>query len=271
MPGHGHTPPRSQPSPAVLVTLRVVFTVLALCTCGLLTWAAPLRIAILRQRATDWVIFSAVAFLGIGTLMIVGTLGAPPPPDGGETEFNTVDTVGMLLLLAMSAAVTAYYLVADIKHYRTARPQPWGEAPRGWGSIDGPAQAGPYAGPQHSRPTGPQHPMVAGPQHPMAAGQQDRPTYPHPQQQSPAPGPSYGYPPQQPQRSQHQQPPQQPQSQPHQQSQPQPQTQQPPLQPQSPLPPPPRINQVRAELDELSELLRKDKPEDQHGAGGHSR
>ncbi|MFE9561025.1 hypothetical protein ACFYM0_07955 [Streptomyces sp. NPDC006487] len=98
---------------------------------------------------------------------------------------------------------------------------------------------------------------------PAAAGWYPPPASPYvpPQQQA---GPAYGYPPaaQTAQQPQHQQPQ-------HQQPQHQPQPQQPAPQqaPESaPAPtPPPRIGQVRAELDELSELLRRQQPPHNEG------
>ncbi|GHH47599.1 hypothetical protein [Streptomyces candidus] len=229
MPGSGHAPPRSQPSPAVLVALRVLFTVCALCSCGLLTWAAPLRIAILRKRAADWVVFSTVLVLGYTLLAIVGLYGAPPSDDSAApAEFNTVDTVGVLALAVLSVGVATYFLIADITHYRTPRPQP-----HAWGPVS--------AVPQH-RPFPPA-------QHPEQPGPYDRPTVP-----DGAPGPAYGYPaapPKQPEPHSHPQP-SPPQSRPqHSAPQPGPPTRQ-------PLPSAPRIDQVRAELDELSELLRRE-------------
>ncbi|MFD5145106.1 hypothetical protein [Streptomyces sp. NPDC058401] len=91
---------------------------------------------------------------------------------------------------------------------------------------------------------------------PAAAGWYPPPASPYvpPQQQT---GPAYGYPPAA------QTAPQQQRQQPQQHQQPQ----QPPHRPQQPAPesapaptPPPRIGQVRAELDELSELLRRQPP-----------
>ncbi|WP_433547300.1 hypothetical protein ACQPZG_21100 [Streptomyces sp. CA-294286] len=232
MPGSGHAPPRSQPSPAVLVTLRVLFTVFALCSCGLLTWAAPLRIAILRKRAADWVVFSTVLVLGYTLLAVIGLYGSPPSDDSGASaDFNTVDTVGVLALGVLSVGVATYFLIADITHYRRPRPH-------GWGPVS--------AVPQH-QPFPPAHPEQPGPY--------DRPTVP-----DGAPGPAYGYPPARPQ---------QPAPQPRPQSAPQPERP-----PRQPMPSAPRIDQVRAELDELSELLRKE-PGDRNGrnrdgAGGRN-
>lgn len=92
---------------------------------------------------------------------------------------------------------------------------------------------------------------------PAAAGWYPPPASPYVPPQQPA-GPAYGYPPVA------QTAPQQPQ-QPHQPRQPAPQ--QPQQAPESaPAPtPPPRIGQVRAELDELSELLRRQQPPHNEG------
>ncbi|CAM5586499.1 hypothetical protein GCM10010329_75910 [Streptomyces spiroverticillatus] len=218
MPGPGLTPPRSQPSTGVLVTLRVVFVVLTLFSCGLLSWAAMLRIAVVRRRRADWVLFGLALALSVALFITIGVVGNSDP----DAPLTAVDWVCLLLLFAMAAGVTTHYLVADINHF--SQPVP---ASYAWGTAPG-AAAGP------GQPTVP---------------------YGYPQQQ-PTAGPSYGYPPvqQQPPVPQPVQPPVQP-----------PTYQQPPVQQ-----PQPRIHQVRAELDELSELLRKE-PRDGRGDGGQPR
>ncbi|MFJ4873676.1 hypothetical protein ACIP93_00415 [Streptomyces sp. NPDC088745] len=246
MHGPGLTPPRSQPTPAGLITLRVVFTVLALGSCGLLSWAAPLRTAVLRKRTSDWLLFAGQLVVVITTVIVMGAFGAPPSDDPDvPTQSNGVDYVCLAILIAVSIASATHFLIADVQHFR----QPPAPA-YGWGTPP---------------PAGPGHP--AGP-------------YGYPQQQ-PTAGPAYGYPPvrEQPVHQQppaHQQPPvhQRPpvhQQPPVPQSQPQPyqpsgQSQPQPYQPSGQ--PQPRINQVRAELDELSELLRKDPRDGQGGPGG---
>jgi hypothetical protein len=140
--------------------------------------------------------------------------------DPGDEISTTGGWIGLLLLLGTMTAVVVYYLVAETRHYATAAPVP--------------APAYGYPGPQH--PAGP-------PPSPYTA-----PVGPH--TPHPFPGPLA-----QPPLAQPQPPLAQPQ---------------PPLaQPQPPLPRPPvtappppqrpapaRIDQVRAELDELSDYLR---------------
>ncbi|MFD3511786.1 hypothetical protein [Streptomyces sp. NPDC058657] len=232
MHGPGPTMPRSRPSPGVLVALRVLFVALTLCSCGLLSWAAMLRIAVVRRRRSDWALFTLVLLLAITTFVVIGVYGN----EGEDTPLKAVDWICLLLLLAMAVGVTTHYLIADIQYHQ--RPQAPLLPPHGW--------------------------LPAGQGHPAT------PSYDHAGR--PAATPGYGYPPQQPTPPPgYQQPPRQyPQSQPQQPQQPQPHPQQPQAQPQQQPPPrPPRINQVRAELDELSELLRKEGPQD--GDGGHRR
>ncbi|MFB7866280.1 hypothetical protein [Streptomyces sp. NPDC056069] len=187
--GHGYPQPTPPPSgvPVNVIVLRVVFAVLPLLSCGLLTWVTALRIGLLTRRVADWVLLAVSV-----AVVIAGIVLMPDDPDTTQADW----AVGLVLVNA--AAFTAYFLVVDIRHDRTGT--------RG---------------------------QVPPPYNPYAATV--------PQQ------PGYGYPPQP-----------QPQTQP--QPQPQPQTQPQPRQvaPQQPPVASPRIDQVRAELDELSHLLRKD-------------
>ncbi|MFJ2742638.1 hypothetical protein ACIO3O_23565 [Streptomyces sp. NPDC087440] len=222
MHGPGLTPPRSQPSTGALVTLRVVFVALAFVSCGLLSWATMLRVAVVRRRGVDWVLFGLSLALSAAIFITIGVTSNPDE----NAPLTALDWVCLLLMLVLAGGVTTYYLVADIKHFS----QP-AQAPYAWGT-----------------------PGAVGPGHPTVP-------YGYPQQQRPtAAGPSYGYPPVQ----QPVQPPAQPPV------QPQPQPYQPPVQPQPQPQPQPRIHQVRAELDELSELLRKE-PRDGHGDAGQPR
>ncbi|MFI0981389.1 hypothetical protein ACH4SP_30815 [Streptomyces sp. NPDC021093] len=142
----------------MLITLRVVFTALALCTCGLLSWAATLRIAILRKRASDWLLFGAVLLLGVATLIILGEFGAPVSEDpDAPADLNAVDYMCLAVVFALSVGSATHFLIADIRHFRR-RPEPvWG--------------------PFHSMPVTNQPRMYGG-------------------QPGPVPGPAYGYPPQ---------------------------------------------------------------------------
>ncbi|MFE3018271.1 hypothetical protein [Streptomyces sp. NPDC059256] len=225
-PGYAPPPPGRPPSPAALNALRVLFVALSLLSCGLLAWSAMLRIAIIRRRPLDWVLFGISLLLPIiilGFIVEVSEAGQTTKP-AEEAEMSGGDLVAFLLLLAMAIGVPVHFLVADIRHYQ--RPAP------SW-----PAPASPYTA---SQPT---------------YGQQSTPGYgyPHPASNPtpnpPAgPAPSYGYPPAPPVNT------------------PPPSAPVPPVKapPTPPAPPPApaadgrRIDQVRAELDELSDYLRRE-------------
>ncbi|QGZ49307.1 hypothetical protein GPZ77_13805 [Streptomyces sp. QHH-9511] len=177
---HGHapvTPPRRPGPSAGVIAVRVIICALMVLTCGFLAWIGMLRIAIMRRGGRDWALFWAQLVLNVACLATLEQRLAD----------HWISNVGMAGLLLQMAAVTAYYLVVDIRHHRPSPafpPYGQGHAPYGYGY---PASA-------------------------MAVPQ-------------PAPLP---------------------------QSTPLPQP--PPVPPQAA----PRIEQVRAELDELSDLLRKD-------------
>ncbi|KFF94729.1 hypothetical protein PV367_32505 [Streptomyces europaeiscabiei] len=194
MQGHGYAPtPPPGPDQGGQVTLRVIFVVVAVMSCGLLAWACLLRLASVTRRPRDWWLFALALVHIIATLYIIGT-------DPGEEEFTTWrGDVGMGMLFGGLAAIVAYYLYADIRHFSRPRPVP----------------SSPYAQTtMYSQQTGYSYPPVQVPQpYTPAPPVQQPPVQPQPPQQ-PQPGPE-------PQR-----------------------------------PGPARIDQVRAELDELSDYLR---------------
>ncbi|MET9551461.1 hypothetical protein [Streptomyces sp. NPDC006645] len=184
-PGIAHPQPHGTPTPGVLALLRVLFVALPLLTCGFLSWAATLRVAIVTRSVLNWWLFIGNVVLSI---MWIVYLAQDNTDDFSSPEGN----IGMIGMLSTGAAAIAYFLYADFKHYR---------APVG-------AYAGSYPppGPQHGyRPPANGGYGYGGPTGPVAT----------PQPQPP-----------------------QPRSRPPQQQ--------------------PRIDQVRAELDELSDLLRRD-------------
>ncbi|HET6858612.1 MAG TPA: hypothetical protein VFH94_16170 [Streptomyces sp.] len=144
-----------------------------------------------------------------------------------EEDPRTDVAVGALLLLGMASAM--HFLIFDIRFHK--QPQ----------ALGGPGQYGPYANtvpqygyPHHAPNPAPHHAPNPAP-HPTP--DQGRP--PNPYASVPAPQqPSYGYPATPPPHPPH--PPQHPQ--------------------------PQRLDQVRAELDELSDYLRRDSG----GSGGNS-
>lgn len=178
-----------------VVTLRVVFTLLPLLSCGFLAWGSMLRLALVTRKSRDWALLVASGVLAVVWMTLI-QLDPTPEVDGWQGNLGAGGSIFTGL------AICVYFLVADIKHHeavRAAAPAPW------------------YPG----QPT----------------------SYSHPQQTSP----SYGYP--------------------HASQGPTVISGQTPAAPQVPPQPtpPPRIGQVRAELDELSELLRKQTPP----PGGH--
>lgn len=199
---HGYAPaPPPRPSTAAVAVLRVVFVALALLTFGLLSWVTMLRVAILRRRALDWLLFWGTCVVVVLAFVEFGT-----GPDEPDALAYTTLTVMFLL----SCAVATHYLIVDIRHHRPA-----------------PA-VGPYVPPGYPHPPGPYG--YPAPAHQPVPPHQ--PVQPHPQPQP------YAQP----------QPQPQPQAQPHSQPHPQPQ----------PHPRPERIQRVRAELDELSDYLRRE-------------
>ncbi|MFG2560530.1 hypothetical protein [Streptomyces sp. NPDC048496] len=211
-PGHPPTPPRRVPSRAWIVSMRVLFFALSVCSLGLLLWSPLLRLAFVRRRTSDWWLTGAGFVFVFVLLSILGRDGSDDP--------TGIDNVLIPLLLVMMVAAPAYYLVADIRHYEqlTKRNFPGGYGP----SVPGYGYA----------PTVPMHVQAPAP--------------------VPAPMPVQ----QQPPLRQPMDPVQPPAASPQQYQQPQPP---PTAHPQQyPHPRPQRIDQVRAELDELSDYLRKE-------------
>ncbi|OEJ39406.1 hypothetical protein AR457_20825 [Streptomyces agglomeratus] len=226
MHGSGTTPPVR--TDGVVITMRVLFPICAVFSCGMLSCIPLLRIAIVRGRWFDWVAAWGSIPAAIAAFAVVGSL-----PEGDARTDMALSFV--LLLGAVSAG---YFLVFDIRHY--ARLRDIG----GPHAVTGPrAPYGPYAQQAQQAPYGQQ-----------AAPQQAAPPqygYPNPYASTPVVNPAPNPLPQQPQ----QQPPAQ-QPHPHYHHEPH-------DQPQHPQPQPRRVDQVRAELDELSDLLRKDQRGDQ--------
>ncbi|MFJ3903352.1 hypothetical protein [Streptomyces sp. NPDC090025] len=224
--GQGYPPPSAPPqrgASATVIALRVLFAVLPLLSVGLLVWVTALRIALLTRRVIDWILLAvSVAVVIAGVVLI--------PEDPEDTSADWV--VGMILLNAV--AFTVYFLVVDIRR---------GRAPGR--SVPVPAPYHPYAAtvPQHhplpqvqhqpqGQPFGYGYPQAqpAAPAAPAAPPPEAPVARPAPVQQhvpSPIPAPS-------------------------------PVPVPAPIAPSAPIPAPasPRIDQVRAELDELSDLLR---------------
>ncbi|MFG2722326.1 hypothetical protein ACGFW5_29160 [Streptomyces sp. NPDC048416] len=207
MHGPGYGPPQPRPSRTAPMVLRVLFAAVPLLSCGLLSWTALLRLAIVTGRRAHWVLFWAQLSLFVFFFAFVVA-----SRDENDARMNT----GMIGLLSLAVATTACFLYADIRHAAGPRaPGPYGP-PAGYGPPHMPAGAAPrfgaYANPYADTPA-PGTPPTPAPPVPM----------------TPAPMASAPMPPA----------------------------------PRAPVPPrphapgAPRIDQVRAELDELSQYLRK--------------
>ncbi|WTO36846.1 hypothetical protein OG399_21870 [Streptomyces achromogenes] len=213
------------PHTAWLVCLRVLFVVLGIVTIGFLSWAMPLRLAIVTRRPLDWGLFVAVL---AADLLGVVLLGLEP----GEEIHTTGGYVGLILVLGSLVGSIAYYLAADIQHFALRR--------QAYAAMSGvPAYGYPAPAAAYAATTVPTAPTASAPAVPTAPA-----PVPHR-----APGPPHTPPP-----VSHTPPPA-------------PYAPVPGPPPAVPLPRPPapaRIEQVRAELDELSDYLRR---QDGHEGG----
>lgn len=220
MHGHGYAPPPPPrlPSSGAQAGMRVLFVAIAVLTVGFLGFVPMLRLALTTRSKVDWRVF-----IGVAAVQLICWVAVFSDP-GGE-EFTTwYGNAGMGLMLVNLAVSVTYYLVADIRHANKNR-RPVGMPLYG---VPGPQQ--PYGYPQHQHQPQPRH----QPQH------QTRPQ-PYAQAQPPTP-PLHAMPTQV--------------SGPGPASTPAPPAPTTPA-PQHRTPPPHRIDQVRAELDELSDYLRK--------------
>lgn len=224
-PGITQPPPRPAGRGAV-VGLRVLFTALPVLSLAFLAWGSLLRLAIVGRKAQDW----ALMALDIVVTVVGYTLVGLAHDDTDTWQSN----VGTLLILACMLGTPAYYLVVDLRR-RDRQPAGYG-MPTGYGTPHPYATGyGPVGGPAHPPAQG----MAAGP---AQAGHHT----PVPHHTSPYRQPVQGQ---------------------------APMPRQGPVPPQPPVaapgsvpsqgagaggPQPPRINQVRAELDELSDYLRKE-------------
>ncbi|WP_329451735.1 hypothetical protein OG894_25405 [Streptomyces sp. NBC_01724] len=140
--------------------------------------------------------------------------------DGSNADANGIDFVLIPMLFLAMLGAPVYYLVADIRHYEQLEKQPFagGYLPPGYGYTTVPVQ----------------QPRPAQSQQYQQQPQQHQPPRYQPHSQGAHPGSSQPQP-----------------------AQPQP-TQPRPAQRASAPTPPHRIDQVRAELDELSDYLRKE-------------
>ncbi|WP_151774481.1 hypothetical protein [Streptomyces abyssomicinicus] len=229
MQGLGHHQPVTPPPPTgLLVFLRILFVTVAVGSIGLLMWVPMLRLAIVTRKVLDWVLFG----LSFVLLLVSCALLMSEPDDEVDTA---PEVVGVLMLLITLVAVISYYLVAEIRHYEQRRRHPgaaFGHGHTGAGTGYGyPYTGNPYGSPQPPGTWSGGHtpaPHTAGSHIPAPHTAGPHTPAPHTAGSHTAvPTPSHTA------------------------------TPTPPVTP--PVTPAPggRIDQVRAELDELSDYLRK--------------
>ncbi|KOX35740.1 MULTISPECIES: hypothetical protein [unclassified Streptomyces] len=189
-------PPRSSLSGG-RIALLVLFCLLALLSCGFLSWAPLLRLACVTRRVRDWVV-CGVLFAGSAALFAYAAAT-------GDKEAGTAESFAAVgVMVTLVAGSITYYLFGEIRHAEGPRTvHAYGPAGYDAYGSDGVAATVPRADVRPNPYTAPvaHPPVVPGPATPV------------------------------------------------------------------PQPPGPRIDQVRAELDELSHLLRKETGEPREGDG----
>ena len=190
MQGHGQAQPvKPPPSTGLLVSLRVFFVAVSVCSFGLLGWTMMLRLALVTRKSLDWGLLVATFAAEALGLVLIGT-------EPGDEIHTPGGWTGLALLFGSLVPVISYYLAAEIRHYQRPSHTFTGYAAH----QQPPAHAYGYPQPPYVTSAGPLTPV---------------PPMTRPRSSAPAPVP----------------PPQRPA--------------------------PARIDQVRAELDELSDYLRK--------------
>ncbi|GAB7033056.1 hypothetical protein AB0G35_07220 [Streptomyces sp. NPDC021749] len=216
-------PPHRPPAQGTVILLRVVFVAIAVLSLGLLAWVPMLRAAFVQRGQLGWWLFCGDLVAVIGACVLIVSYA--------ETDWRT--NVGVGLLLMQIAAAVAYYLVVDTRARRTAVPAT-GHAPAAYpGTPATPGAPGLPGVPPLAHPYGPPQPAAPGAFHSRETQpyQGARPANPYAVTETrlpppPAPG--------------HHPAPYLPAPAPQERPQPQ------------------RIDRVRAELDELSDYLRKE-------------
>ncbi|WP_197370651.1 hypothetical protein, partial [Streptomyces clavuligerus] len=131
-----------RPATATLYVLRGLLVLLSVVSFGILSWAAMLRVAVLRRRRLDWVLFWISLALAVAFFVMAAEIGEQTgQPEGGEQEQETATGFELALILTMVAVAIAapvHYLFADIRHF-----QQFDQAP-GHGPLPGTPPLPPY-------------------------------------------------------------------------------------------------------------------------------
>ncbi|MFH8346270.1 hypothetical protein [Streptomyces sp. NPDC018045] len=240
-------PPHRSAPHRTAVLLRVAFVALAVLSLGFLAWVTVLRAALVQRRPLGWWLLGADLALVL-TAIVIG---------GGHDENSWQSNVCVALILLQMVGAVVYFLIVDGRAQRVAPDWPAYGAGAGYGT---PAVGAGYGTPAVGTGYGYPGPAAVAPA-------------PHPYTGAPVPSPPPGRAPEPlpqdwPYARTHTQgafphrPPAQPAPQPHRSQHPaahEPFPDHPYDQPQPPYPAQPqRIDRVRAELDELSDFLRKE-------------
>jgi hypothetical protein len=211
MQGYGYPPqqPKRGPSSATLTALRVVFVALTLLSCGFLSWAALLRLAIVTRKGLDWILMAGV--VAGNAAMFVYIISTP---DDQEELTDTQALVFLGWMICSVVGTITYYLYTEIRHFSRQSGYP-GASPYGYVPPQAPAAGFPAPTPGYGYPPPPAVPTRT------PAPTPPTPTPPTPPAPTPPPAPA-------------------------------------PTAPQTKPASPQRLDQVRAELDELSDYLRKE-------------
>ncbi|MFE9171434.1 hypothetical protein ACFYNZ_18240 [Streptomyces kebangsaanensis] len=226
-----HAPQPPRPSTAVVVALRVLFMALPVLSLGFLAWATMLRVACVTRARRDWFLFG----VSLAVLVVACALIINDPTDDLSTPGGDL-AAAMMLLSAFGSA--GYLLYADVLrlqtppagHSPTATTVAYGYPPSVTPQSYAPAPA-PYLPPQPA-PYLPPQPAPYVPPQPAPAPYAPPPSAAFGTAPAPAPRPG------------------------------------PAPTPQPQRPAPARIDQVRAELDELSDFLRGQDQGKDRGTGG---
>ncbi len=105
-------PPRSSLSGG-RIALLALFSVLALLSCGFLSWAPLLRLACVTRRARDWVL-CGVLFAGSAGLFAYAAATGDQEPTTQESF------VAVGVMVALVAGSITYYLFGEIRHAERA-------------------------------------------------------------------------------------------------------------------------------------------------------
>ncbi|MEV5378101.1 hypothetical protein AB0L26_19305 [Streptomyces nondiastaticus] len=107
---NGHEPPQRPPGRAKIIAMRVVVVAITVGTILLLPWVPVLRVAIMRRKKTDWALFWIVLVLSFFNLSRI---------NGAESWTADAQVkAGAVSLVCTGIWSIWYYLRFDIRHYR---------------------------------------------------------------------------------------------------------------------------------------------------------